>query len=206
MFSEIENYIKSITNSHLSKLLNHIFNNQQIKEKFIYAPAAKLWHHNYIGGLLEHTLSLVLLCDKIQQQYSSINRDLLIAAALLHDLGKITEFETKGFINYSTEGRLLGHITITTQVVVENIKHVPDFPGKLKQQLLHCILSHHGQKENGSPVVPMTMEAIILSMADELDAKLGAFTRIMKKEKEPGKVWSNYVNLLDRFLYLGEDE
>jgi len=206
MFRSIQNYIDNIKNPYLSKLLQQIFADQKIKQNFVYAPAAKLWHHNYIGGLLEHSLSLVTLCDQIQAHYAEADRDLLLTAAIIHDLGKISEFETKGFINYSTAGRLIGHITMTAQLVADKTGEIAGFPETLKCQLLHCILSHHGQKEHGSPVEPMTVEAIILNAADELDSKLAAFKRIKEKEQEPGKVWSNYVNLLDRFFYFGEDK
>ena len=205
MYSSIMMLIDSFTNSHIQKLLYLFFKNEKFKQQFSYAPAAKLWHHNYLGGLLEHTLSVAQLCDVLQQHYPQVNRDILLAGALLHDIGKIAELSTQGFINYSTKGRLIGHITMSAQIVTDKIKQVKGFPDNLKNRLLHNILSHHGQKEYGSPVVPMTLEAFVLNYADELDSKMAAFQRIMKKEKEPGKVWSNYINLLDRFIYLGEE-
>jgi len=204
LFTEILNFIQSISDSHIRKLLLQIFEDTEIRQQFIHAPAAKLWHHNYLGGLIEHTLSITQVCDRVQQHYPQVNRDILLASALVHDLGKIHELSTKGFINYSTEGRLVGHITMTAQMVSEKINLIPDFPMDLKNQLLHCILSHHGQKEFGSPVEPMTLEALVLNCVDEMDSKINAFLRIIKKEKEPGKEWSNYVNLLNRFIYLGE--
>ncbi|MBD3290042.1 HD domain-containing protein [candidate division KSB1 bacterium] len=204
LYNELLEWIASINNTHLKKLLENIYNDQEIKKKFIMAPAAKLWHHNYLGGLTEHTVALVKLCHNLQKLYPQLDRDILIAGAMLHDLGKITELETTGFINYSTEGRLLGHITISCEIVTDKIKSMKNFPENLKQQLLHCILSHHGKHEYGSPVVPMTLEALVLNYADELDSKIAAFMRIKNKEQEPGRVWSNYVNLLDRFLYLGD--
>lgn len=204
IIQEITNWIDSIQNTHLKNLLHGIFADPEIRDKFMIAPAAKLWHHNYLGGLAEHTLSLVKLCHRLHQHYPQLNQDILIAGALLHDLGKIYEMETKGFINYSTEGRLLGHISIACEVVSDKIRTIEDFPDTIKQQLLHCILSHHGKQEYGSPVVPMTLEALVLNYADELDSKVAAFMRIKKKDYEPGKEWSNYVNLMDRFLFLGD--
>ncbi len=199
---ELMDWIASIHNAHIKTLLEGIFNDPEIREKFMFAPAAKLWHHNYLGGLAEHTLSLINLCHQLHQLYPQLNRDVLLAAALLHDLGKIYELETKGFINYSAEGRLIGHISMACEIVNDKTKNIKDFPDTIKQQLLHCILSHHGKQEYGSPVVPMTLEALVLNYADELDSTIAAFMRIKKKDHEPGKQWSNYVNLLDRFLYI----
>ena len=204
MYSSIMALVDSVENSYIKKLLHLFFKNKEFKQQFVEAPAAKLWHHNYIGGLLEHTLSTAQLCEMLQQHYPQVNRDILLAGALLHDIGKITELSTQAFINYSTKGRLIGHITMSAQNVTDKIRDISGFPDSLKDQILHCILSHHGQKEFGSPVVPMTLEAVVRNHADELDAKVAAFLRITKKEKEPGKTWSNYVNLLDRFIYFGE--
>ena len=204
IYHELIEWIASIRNVHIKALLEDIYNDPEIREKFMIVPAAKLWHHNYLGGLAEHTLSLVKLCHQLHQHYPQLNRDILVAAALLHDLGKIYELDAKGFINYSTEGRLLGHISMACEIVSDKIQNLKDFPDTIKQQLMHCILSHHGKQEYGSPVVPMTLEALVLNYADELDSKVAAFMRIKKKEHEPGKEWSNYVNLLNRFLYIGD--
>lgn len=205
MYDALIKVIDNIGNSYLKKLLYLIFKDEELKQKFINAPAAKLWHHNYLGGLLEHTLSIVEICEFLQQRYPHVDRDIILTAALLHDIGKIAELSTHGFINYSTEGRLIGHITIGVQIVTDKVNRINGFPETLKSRLLHCILSHHGQREFGSPVVPMSLEALILYYADEIDSKVNGFLRIIKKEKKHGKIWSNYVNLLDRFIYLGED-
>jgi 3'-5' exoribonuclease len=204
LFESLLKILDSIENPHLKKLLTIIFQDNTIAQQFQAAPGAKLWHHNYLGGLLEHTLAVAELCQVIQQKYPQLDRDILIAGGLLHDIGKMSEFSRQGFIDYTTTGRLIGHITIGAQLVAEQIKAIPDFPELLKDKLLHCILSHHGQKEMGSPVVPMTLEAMVLNFADEIDSKLQGIMRIIQKEKKPGKVWSEYVNLLDRFIYLGE--
>lgn len=207
MQAELLSYLKKIKNPPLKNLINAFINDQQFLSRFCRAPGGKLWHHAYIGGLLEHTLSVMMISQFICQHYKkSVNSDLLLSAAFLHDIGKIEEFSTQGFINYSTPGRLMGHIVLGTNMIMEKISQVLEFPANLQEQILHCILSHHGQKERGSPVVPMTLEAIILNYVDELDSSVAAFQRIMSKEKEPGKAWSNYVNLIDRFLYLGENE
>ncbi|MBN2007787.1 HD domain-containing protein [candidate division KSB1 bacterium] len=202
LFEQMLQYIQGVENKYLHQLLMLIFGNPKFAEQFRNGTAAKLWHHNYVGGLLEHTLSLVHICDTLASHYQ-LNRDLAVTAALLHDIGKLSELSADGYFEYTTQGRLLGHITMGAQYIQAKITQVKDFPNSLRLHLLHCILSHHGSHEHGSPVVPMTREAMILHYADELDSKIGAFDRIMKKEAEPGKEWSNYVNLLDRFLFIG---
>jgi len=207
MYAKLKANLTEIENPILQNLLKMFLTDKDFIDQFCRAPGGKLWHHAYLGGLLEHTLSVFLISKFFVRHYqNSINADLLLCAAFLHDVGKVEEFSTQGFIDYSTSGRLMGHITLGANMVMEKISQISNFPDHLKQQLIHCILSHHGQKERGSPVVPMTLEALILNFADDLDSSVAAFQRIMAKEKEPGKVWSNYVNLIDRFIYLGEEE
>lgn len=196
--------IDSLKNSQIKQLLHLIFDDITFKNQFTKYPAAKLWHHNYLGGLLEHTLNVADICDKVLSNYEKINRDVLIAGALLHDIGKVTEFTIEGFIDYSDSGRLMGHTVIGSQMVAEKISRISDFSDELANQIQHLILSHHGQKEQGAPVVPMTLEAIVLHCADYLDSQANAFLRIIKNEKEPEKKWSKYVNLIDRFIYFGD--
>lgn len=197
--------IDSLKDEKIKRLLNLIFDDIGFKNEFAKAPAAKLWHHNYLGGLLEHTLNVVDICDKVMGNYESVNRDILISGALLHDIGKVAELTTEGFIDYSDQGRLLGHTSIGFQMVAQKISAINDFPEQIANQIQHLILSHHGQKEQGAPVVPMTLEAIILHCADYLDSQANAFLRIIKKEKDTEKKWSKYVNLIDRFIYLGDN-
>lgn len=205
-FSQLKKILTKVENIYLKKLIDLFIADQLFCDEFCNAPGGKLWHHAYLGGLLEHTCSVVQLALNISKHYNDeLDTDILLTSAFLHDIGKISEFSTEGFINYSTSGRLLGHITIGSQIISERTGQIPEFPVILKDQLIHCILSHHGKKDRGSPVEPMTIEALILNSADELDSSVAAFQRIKLKEKEPGKVWSNYVNLIDRFIYLGED-
>ena len=207
LFEEMSNSLLEMQNSHLLQLAHYFLDDKNFIKKFLNAPAGKLWHHACIGGLVEHTHSVIHLCKLIADHYGDeVNRDVLQTAAFLHDIGKIDEFQTNGFIDYSTQGRLIGHINIGFQRVSNAMLKIENFPKKLSQQVLHCILSHHGAREKGSPVVPMTLEALILSYADELDSMVGAFQRIISKESEPGKIWSNYVNLINRFIYLGDVE
>lgn len=187
----------------LKMILTRVLENSEWRQKLKKAPAGKLWHHCYVGGLLEHTLNVTRLVRTIAENYEHINRDLLVTGALLHDIGKIYEYDANGFIDYTDAGRLHGHIAIGYHVVASIVDSIPEFPQHLRNELLHLILSHQGAKEHGSPAVPMSREALILNAADDLDAKLGAFERIFEREHEPDKPWSNYVNLLDRFLYFG---
>lgn len=206
MYATLKSELSLIQNPHLQKLLKSFLTDKEFVERFCKAPGGKLWHHACSGGLLEHTLSVLLLVKSVIQHYpDSVNTDLILSAAFLHDVGKIEEFSTKGFIDYSTPGRLMGHIAIGVDMISDKISQITNFPESLKQQLIHCILSHHGQKEKGSPVVPMTLEALILNFVDDLDSSVAAYQRIIAKEKEPGKEWSNYVNLIDRFIYFGEE-
>ncbi len=205
LINELKNELAVVDNDAIKTLLQLFFNDKRFLEEFKKAPGGKLWHHAYLGGLLEHTLSVVRIANFFAGHYQGwVDRNVLLAAAFLHDIGKIDEFSTQGFIDYSTGGRLLGHINLGFKKVTDKIEQIKDFPEDLKQRILHCILSHHGTKEKGAPVVPMTIEALMLNYADETDSTTGAFQRIISKEKEPGKVWSQYVNLIDRFIYFGE--
>ena len=196
----------SLKNPHLKALMEKILADEKIVEKLKVAPGGKLWHHCYIGGLLEHTLKIAEICQKTSEMYDLVDRDLLLAGALLHDLGKITSYHISTFIDFTDEGRLLGHIVEGDRMVHEKIKEMPDFPAELALKLRHLILSHQGELEMGSPVVPQTLEATILHFADEMDAKAGAFTYIIKRDKEPHKKWSDWVPLIKRYIYFGEEE
>jgi 3'-5' exoribonuclease len=198
--------LDSVEEPYLNQLLHAVFSSPFL-EDFCKAPGGKLWHHNRVGGLLEHTLGVAEICLKAAEQYPAVSRDLLLAGALLHDIGKVDSYGTdKGFIEYTDQGRLLGHIVIGYRRVENAVERIPDFPEELRKQILHLILSHQGELEKGSPVVPMTLEAILLYYADEMDSKADAFQRIMRGEKEPGKKWSQFVHLLDRFIYFGESK
>ena len=202
LFARVRKLVASVKNPHLKALLERTFQDERIRHGFYNAPGGKLWHHNYLGGLMEHTLSVTEIALKVGQTYPGVDRDLLLAGALLHDIGKIETYEYKTVIDFTDRGRLLGHIVIGAQIVSEQIKALPDFPDELRDRLLHLILSHQGKLEQASPVVPMTLEGLILYYADELDSKANAFLRIRKKEARHGK-WSAYVRLLERHLYFG---
>ncbi|MCJ7458136.1 MAG: HD domain-containing protein [candidate division Zixibacteria bacterium] len=206
-----ENFLKKtekIKNQHLKKLLGVILEDEKLTRKLKIAPAAKLWHHSYLGGLLEHTLKVAEFCEKAADLYELVDRDLLLTGALLHDIGKIYTYSIAGFVDYTDEGRLLGHIVSGDELVYQKIKKIEGFPENLALELRHLILSHQGELELASPVVPQTIEAIILHYADEMDAKAGAFSEIIKRETlqgKTGKKWSDWIPLIRRYIYLGEE-
>lgn len=203
LFLHLDELVESVKNPFYKRLLHLVFEDEEIRQAFGQAPAGKLWHHNYLGGLLEHTLSVTDIADKAGQVYPNTNRDLLITGGLLHDIGKIHSYTYKTFFDYTDAGRLVGHIVIGAQLVAEKIKTIADFPKELETEVIHLILSHQGKLEQASPVVPMMFEAVILYYADELDSKANALLRIMKREKQPEVKWSSFVRMLDRYIYFG---
>jgi len=192
-----------ITNSHLKQVLKGFFGDEEFLRRFLETPGAKLWHHPYLGGLLEHTVSVLKLCQAAAALYPLADQDLLFTAALIHDVGKTSEFEWGTYIDYSDPGRLLGHIVLGDRMVTEKTSQIEGFPEELAMRLRHTILAHHGSLEQGSPVLPQTLEALILYQADQMDAQSSAFSRIIQDERSKGKRWSDWVNLAERFLYLG---
>lgn len=205
MRTELCEIIASLKEGPLRQLLEAIFEDDAVWVRFADAPGGKLWHHAYLGGLAEHTLSLVRLCERITGHYEQLDRDLLLGGALLHDIGKIGELETAAGIDYSIEGRLVGHITLGAIFVQEKIKQIQGFPEEVERQLLHLILSHQGDPAMGSPVKPMTLEALVLHYADDLDSKLNALARIRARTPE-GQPFSDYIKLMERFFYFGTEE
>ncbi|MBW1696687.1 MAG: HD domain-containing protein [Deltaproteobacteria bacterium] len=187
----------------LRTLLEAFWNDTDFVQKFKSAPAAKKMHHAYIGGLLEHTLSMAVLAEKIAGHYSGVNIDLLLAGVVLHDIGKIREFEYKFFIDYSDEGRLLNHIIIGLQMLEEKLKGLEDFPYEKAVLLKHMIVSHHGARDFGSPEPPKTLEAMLLNYIDEIDSKISGVRDFMATE-DPEAIWTSYHKILERYFYKGK--
>jgi 3'-5' exoribonuclease len=206
LYDEFKEAVSSIQNSHLRSLLELLLKDSSVTEKLKVTPGGKLWHHAYVGGLLQHTLRVVGICEKAASMYELVDRDLLITGALVHDIGKISSYSARGFFDYTDEGRLIGHIVSGNELIDRKIQMIEDFPSELALRLKHLILSHQGELEFASPVVPMTLEAIILHYADDMDAKADAFSHIIKTQKSKGKRWSDWVNLINRYIYLGEEE
>ncbi len=198
---EFREVVDSVQNKFLNTLLKRIFNDNNLNN-FFNVPAGASWHHAYLHGLLEHTLELVKICELMCSIYPEINRDLLIAGALLHDFGKTQELSINPTFEYTDKGRLLGHIMIGAIEVEKTANQIDGFPEELKNQLIHLILSHQGKLEYASPVVPKTLEAIVLYHADELSAKTNAYKNAIQSEKNKNGRWTKFVKLADTSLYI----
>ena len=166
------------------------------------APAAKNFHHNYLGGLLEHTLSVCQMCQRVREHYGELDGDILIAGAFLHDIGKIRELKFDYQIDYTDEGRLIGHVMLGVTLLDEKLEHVKDFPKELALRMKHLVLSHHGQYEFGSPKRPKFLEAFALHLIDDLDAKMNGLGRYMEKDLQEG-AWTDYNRMFDRYFLKG---
>lgn len=196
MYQELLQYIDGISNPYLLKLCQMLFvEDKEFIVKFKNSSAAKSVHHGFVGGLLEHTLSVVKLCDFYCTRYKKLNRDLLITAALCHDIGKVRELSAFPMNDYTDDGNFLGHIVIGVEMVGEKLREIDSFPERLAAELKHCILAHHGEFEFGSPKKPAIMEAVALNFADNTDAKMETFTEILDNTTETG--WLGFNRLLD---------
>lgn len=204
MATELQQLVRSIKDPFLKKLLNVFFAQSDWWSRFQEAPAAKGIHHAYIGGLLEHSLSVGKAADSLAGHYEGVNRSLLVTGALLHDIGKLEELKMEcGIVDYTVEGRLKGHLVIGSEMVGNVVKKIRAFPADLASQVQHLILSHHGRQEFGSPTVPMTVEAFILSFLDDLDAKMNIIEQLRRKMDKEELSWTEYQRSLERYLYLG---
>ncbi len=199
----LQSLVRTVDNPYLEKLLNRFFKKEPMWQRFQDAPAAKGIHHAYLGGLLEHSLSVAELADTLSTHYPGVDRSLLLVGALLHDVGKVEELQMEvALIEYTPRGRLKGHLVMGSEMVAVEAARIKDFPQDLLEQLQHLILSHHGRQEFGSPTVPMTIEAFLLSFLDDLDAKMNLMEQLRAKMTEPGFQWTEYQRSLERFLYL----
>ena len=199
MYEELLIYIEEIENPYLQKLLKSFFvEDQEFISRFKQSSAAKTVHHGFVGGLLQHTLSVTRLCDYYCGEYPLLKKDLLISAAICHDIGKVREISLFPQNDYTEEGQFLGHIVIGSEMIAEKISKIEGFPVLLARELKHCILAHHGEYEFGSPKKPAIMEAVALSYADNTDAKLETFTELLENTTESG--WLGFNRLFDSNL------
>ena len=199
MYEELLIYIEEIENPYLQKLLKSFFvEDQEFISRFKQSTAAKTVHHGFVGGLLQHTLSVTRLCDYYCGAYPLLKKDLLISAAICHDIGKVREISLFPQNDYTEEGQFLGHIVIGSEMIAEKISKIEGFPVLLARELKHCILAHHGEYEFGSPKKPAIMEAVALSYADNTDAKLETFTELLENTTETG--WLGFNRLFDSNL------
>jgi 3'-5' exoribonuclease len=213
LWSQLLGFVDSLANPDLKLLLATMLANPAIAQAYREAPAAKQLHHAWLGGLLEHVVSLCTLADRVLPSYPLLDRDLLLAGVVLHDIGKVRELSWDIGFEYTIEGTLLGHIQMGIELVEKTIDTLPNFPPKLKTLVLHMILSHHGKLEFGSPKLPMIPEALALNFLDDLDAKMqavqGEFDKCLREGKGPdeltGKVWAlDQRQLLNTKRWLGE--
>lgn len=192
MYEELMALIQRIENPFLKQLSISFFGNADFRESFKFHSAAKTMHHGFVGGLLQHTLAVTKLCESFAEQYTVLNRDLLVTAAIFHDVGKLREISRFPENDYTDEGQLLGHIIIGAQMLTERIATIPGFPKKLEHELVHCILAHHGELEYGSPKKPALVEAVALSFADNMDAKMEALEEAFVNVPEGNTDWLGY--------------
>lgn len=207
LMKELDQVISGMEDPHYKKLVAEIFSDGIFRRQFTFAPAAKLWHHSYIGGLAEHTLNVARLCLATCEIYKNIelDKDLLTAGALLHDIGKAETYSLDNFFDYTDDGRLLGHIIIADRMIGNKIARLSGFPSEKKKLIHHLVLSHQGTYDQASPVLPQTLEANILYILDLLDSRVGGILKVVDKPRQPGQRWSNYVKLLERYLYFGDN-
>ena len=197
MYKEMMGYINSIKNPYLSKLLHMFFDDEAFAKAFKFHSAAKSVHHGFVGGLLEHTVSVTRNCNYFAENYPFLNRDLLLTAAMFHDIGKLKELSTFPENDYTDAGQLLGHIMIGAEWIGDKIREIDGFPVVLANELKHCILAHHGELEYGSPKKPALVEALALSFADNLDAKMETVREILAGVPENNLQWQGFNRLLD---------
>jgi len=198
MFAELRGIVSSLSNHHVRALLNAFLDDPEIAPRYKIAPAAKTIHHAFRSGLLEHVLSVCGLAKLVAEHYKTLDLNLLIAGAVLHDIGKIHELNYERGFSYSTEGQLLGHIAIGVRMLYEKLRAFPDFPVELRNLLEHMILSHHGLLEYGSPKVPIFPEALMLHYIDDMDSKMECMRALIEKDPQSEGFFTSYSSSLER--------
>jgi 3'-5' exoribonuclease len=200
MFAELRALVASMRNPHLQALLNAFLDDEPLARMYRTAPAAKHVHHAFLGGLIEHVLSVCRLCHLASSHYGNLDPDLLLTGAILHDVGKVAELTYERSFGYSSEGQLLGHIVIGLRLLNEKLAKFPDFPTKLRVLVEHLIVSHHGELEYGSPKVPLFPEAMLLHHLDNLDSKMECMRALAEKDRLVDGYWTGYSPSLERSI------
>ncbi len=200
LWQTLAGFVASFENPYLKQLVESFMADPEIAEAYRNAPAAKTLHHAYIGGLLDHVVSLFRSCDLMCRNYPQINRDLLLTGAFFHDIGKIHELTYNRSFSYTTRGQLLGHMIIELEMLQEKLERIPGFPDELKTLVEHLIISHHGQYEFGSPKLPMFPEALMLHYLDDLDSKMESMRANFERDTESEEGWTGYNPSLGRPL------
>lgn len=202
MWKQLLEMVESIDNDHVRELSLRVLNRPGLKEQMLKAPAAKSIHHAYLGGLLEHVLSIAQIMNFLAGHYTSLDRSLLLFGALFHDLGKLWELSVEEGIKYTNTGRLVGHMVIICEVIDETVREIHEFPLELKDVLKHIVLSHHGKLEFGSPKEPMLPEAVMVAMIDDLDSKMNTILGFMMNELSLNESWTRLHPQFSRYFYL----
>lgn len=205
VLEKINSLLKQIGNPWIKKLADAFLSDKDFMIKFNKAPGAKNWHHACIGGLLEHTYSVMEICAKAGQLHPEVDLDLALVGGFMHDLGKIFELNPTTF-DYTKEGRLIGHVTLGYSLVNDKINSIKNFPEDLKIQILHISLSHHGEYEQQAPVLPMSLEAVLVYQADQLDSQVNAVKNLVVSPTAPDKIWSKWINFKQRAFLLKEEK
>lgn len=200
MYSELMNLVDSVKTWYYHDLLMSFFGDERFKKSFCRSSAAKSVHHNFVGGLLEHTLSVARVCNFFAKHYTFLDRDLLVTAAICHDIGKIYEFSPFPENDYTDQGNLLGHIVIGTMMVRDHMNQIEGFPQSKKDELEHCILAHHGKLDFGSPKRPSICEAMALYYADDVDAKMQTMKQAIYDSPNTKDMWKGYNKFLETNL------
>jgi 3'-5' exoribonuclease len=200
MYAELRQWMASMTNPYLKAMLEKLFEDEAVALAYRTAPAAKSIHHGWVGGLIEHVLSLCQVAKFTAAHYPDIDFDLLLTGVILHDIGKIAELTYARSFGYSSVGQLIGHINIGTRMVDDAVRAVPGFPPKLHELVTHMILSHHGALEFGSPKLPMFAEAMLLHLIDNMDSKMEAMRAAVDKDRQINGTWTNWIPSLERVV------
>ena len=203
MYAELLDVVAGFTNIPLRTVMEELLLDDEVMWRLKLAPAAKSMHHAFLGGLLEHIISLCRLTRLVTQNYQHIDVDLLLTGAVLHDIGKIYELSYDRGFGYTTEGQLLGHMVLELEMINQIIARHPDFPAALKTMIAHLIISHHGEYEFGSPKLPMTVEALILHKLDDLDSKIQAMQWIIERDSSLEGEWTSYNQMFQRPIFRG---
>lgn len=198
--------LDAVENPWLRKLLDAFTADGGFMESFALAAAGKKWHHSYRGGLVRHTYEVARIAQTMCEVFPNIDRDVLLTAVFLHDIGKVQEMRHDLMVDYTTAGKLVGHLQLGAVMLEEKIRGIAEFPELLRLQLLHCILAHHGEFANGSPVLPKTLEAMVLYHCDNLDAQADALTRIVEESRQEHREWSEYMPLINRQIWTKTEE
>jgi 3'-5' exoribonuclease len=193
--------LRTIRDPWLKQLIDSFLNDSKFMDKYTCAAAGKRWHHAYPGGLAQHCYEMTRIADVMCELFPAINRDVLLAGIFLHDLGKTEELSQGLYIDYTTVGKLVGHLAIGLDMANEKIRAIEGFPDSVRMEIQHMILSHHATLDQGSPIVPKTLEAMVLALIDDLDAQTDAFNRVIDETRSKGRSWSEFLPIVDRQIW-----